>query len=271
MQLDQSQPLRPATRRLTVGLARDATDVRAAQRLRWKVFVEEQGARIETPEEGYDIDDLDDHCQHLIVTEAGRDGVIGTYRLLTAEAARRAGGYYAEREFEMGGLLGQRRRLLEIGRSCVLPGYRTGSTIALLWAGLAEFLIDSGHDALIGCASIPLRADRVASSQLASALCRTHPAPDVLSVAPKRALPVITGAACEPTPIPPLLKGYLRSGALVCGEPCWDPEFDCADLFLYLGLDQLASRYARRFLPNGVSDDSIVRPGSVRIPSVHVA
>jgi putative hemolysin len=48
--------------------------------------------------------------------------------------------------------------------------------------------------------------------------------------------------------VPPLLKGYMRSGAWICGEPAWDPAFHCADLFLLMPLANLNDRYARRYI-----------------------
>lgn len=236
------------TGRCSLRLARTPEDIRRAQRLRWTVFAEEQGAQLDTPEPGLDIDVFDEHCQHLIVTTAA-GSVIGTYRLLTADAAVAAGGYYSQSEFDLGGLLRSDRKLLEIGRSCVLPEYRTGATIALLWSGIAEYLVASGHDALIGCASIPLKDAPASGAALARFLAQSHPAPADLGVVPRQFLPFASDASGASMPVPPLLKGYLRSGAVVCGEPCWDPDFNCADLFLYLGIDQLAGRYARRFLP----------------------
>lgn len=246
------------TARCSLRLAATRDEIRQAQRLRWMVFAEEQGAQLDTPEPGFDIDGLDDYCQHLIVTAAS-GAVIGTYRLLTADAARRAGGYYSEGEFDLGGLLRSDRKLLEIGRSCVLPQYRTGATIALLWSGIAGYLVASGHDALIGCASIPLKQAPAAGAFLARSLARSHAAPAELGVVPRQCLPFGSDAQDVSMPVPPLLKGYLRSGAVVCGEPCWDPDFDCADLFLYLGIDQLTGRYARRFLPEA-GDGHLVSP-----------
>lgn len=248
------------TGRCSLRLARTREEIRRAQRLRWTVFAEEQGAHLHTPEPGFDIDAFDEHCQHLIVTSASGI-VIGTYRLLTADAARAAGGYYSEGEFDMGGLIRSDRKLLEIGRSCVLPEYRTGATIALLWSGIAEYLVASGHDALIGCASIPLNDTPAAGARLARSLAHAHPAPSDLGVVPRQCLPFASDASEVSMAVPPLLKGYLRSGAVVCGEPCWDPDFNCADLFLYLGIDRLAGRYARRFLPEA-ADNRMTAPAA---------
>jgi putative hemolysin len=54
-----------------------------------------------------------------------------------------------------------------------------------------------------------------------------------------------------PVEPPSLIRGYLRLGALVCGEPAWDEEFNTADLLLLLPLSQLDPRYARRLLRLG--------------------
>ena len=126
-----------------------------------------------------------------------------------------------------------------------------GLVAILLWSGLADFLVATRHDALIGCASISLKQNAAAGARLARELCRAYRAPTDLLVTPRRALPYGDGPTDgQAAPLPPLLKGYLRSGALVCGEPCWDPDFDCADLLVYLSLDRLVARYARRFLPS---------------------
>ena len=86
---------------LSVSLARTETDVRAAQRLRWRVFVDELGARIESPEPGLDADRFDAHCDHLLVRETASGDVVGTYRMMPRERIDRAGGFYAESEFHL--------------------------------------------------------------------------------------------------------------------------------------------------------------------------
>lgn len=250
MQLALSRPDKATLPRLTVRLAQSEGEVRQAQQLRWQVFAEEQGARLASSHPGYDIDEFDVHCEHLLVIEPAFQHVVGTYRLLTSEGARRAGGYYSETEFDLSALKQTGLRLLEVGRACVLPQWRSGATISLLWSGLAEFLIESRHDALIGCASIPL-TDRHAGARLAHMLSRKHPAPAALIAEPHSALPGPEAYVfAEPAPVPPLIKGYLRSGAMICSAPCWDPDFNCADLLIYLPVDKLTARYARRFLPD---------------------
>lgn len=236
--------------RYSVRVAASEADIEAAQRLRWAVFVGEQGALLASAGSGLDVDEFDRHCDHLIVTDLQHGAVVGTYRLLSAHASRRCGRYYSESEFDLSRLLENGGRLLELGRSCVHPDYRSGLVISLLWSGLASYLVQSRHDGLIGCASIPLRGQMVAGAALAWELARAHAAPASLKVVPRRPLPVseIVVLERERAAVPPLLKGYLRAGALVCGAPCWDPDFGCVDLLLHLDAASIADRYARRFL-----------------------
>ncbi len=53
--------------------------------------------------------------------------VVGTYRLLRQDVAEASGGFYSATEFDMGPLLQRHagKRFLELGRSCVLPEYRS--------------------------------------------------------------------------------------------------------------------------------------------------
>jgi len=259
MQLELGRPSEAHLPRLCVRLARCENEIRQAQQLRWQVFAEEQGARLASSQHGYDVDEFDAHCEHLLVIEPSFQRVVGTYRLLTNEGARNAGGYYSETEFNLSALKGTGLRLLELGRSCVLPQWRSGATISLLWSGLAEFLIESRHDALIGCASISL-TDAGAGARLAHTLSREHPAPAGLIAEPLAPLPgpEVYGLS-ETAPVPPLIKGYLRSGAMICSTPCWDPDFNCADLLMYLPVEKLTARYARRFLPQSSRSAAGVR------------
>src|SRR5262249_56467752 len=106
-------------------------------------------------------------CDHLLVRELATGDVIGTYRMLPPERAARAGGLYAETEFHLTRLLGL-DGLVEIGRACVRADHRTGVAISLLWTGLLRYLLDGGHEVVIGGASIAIGDDMAG----AAALCR---------------------------------------------------------------------------------------------------
>ncbi len=91
---------RRKARRFQVSLATTQAEIRAAQRLRWQVFAEEMGARLDSPEHGLDIDLFDAWCEHLIARDTATGEVVGTYRILGPNAAAELGNYYSDHEFE---------------------------------------------------------------------------------------------------------------------------------------------------------------------------
>ena len=237
-----------AQRRFWVGLARTPQTLRAAQQLRWRVFAEELGARLDSREPGIDRDLFDAHCEHLVVRDEETGEVVGTYRLLAPEAARRLGSYYSEGEFDLTRLRLLRPRLVEVGRSCIHTDYRNGAVIALLWAGLARFMLSSGHDVLAGCASMGMADGGHAAASVYARLACRHLAPIEYRVFPRCPLPLERLNAGAGGELPALVQGYLRAGAWICGEPAWDPDFNTADFFVLLPLANVSARYARHFL-----------------------
>jgi len=245
--------LRPPA--LEVAWASDQDDVRAAQRLRYRVFVEEMGARITVPPgtpPGIDVDRFDDACEHLLVRTAAFGGsppeVVGTYRVLTPAGARRMGALYTEGEFDIRRLDPLRPRMAELGRSCTAPEWRRGAVILLLWTALAEFMQRSRLDYMIGCASVSVNDGGAHAANLWHTLRATHLCGPERRVHPRRPLPLdridLHGEA-EP---PALMKGYLRCGGKVLGPPALDPDFGVADLPMMLALSDLPSAYRARFI-----------------------
>jgi putative hemolysin len=236
-----------ARRRYSVGLARGAGEIRAAQQLRWRVFAEELGARLPSPMPGVDHDLFDPYCEHLLVRDDADDEVVGTYRVLSPGAARRIGGYYSETEFDLTRLEHLRGGLVEIGRSCIHPAHRSGAVIALLWAGLARYMLANGHGYLAGCASMSMADGGHAAASVFEKLRARHFAPLEYRVFPRHCLPLDELDGQRAADAPPLIRGYLAAGAWICGEPAWDPDFNTADFFLFLPLARLSARYARHF------------------------
>lgn len=235
------------SRNLWVGLATSESEILEAQKLRYRVFAEEMGARLICRTPGVDRDHFDPWCQHLIVRDETQGRIVGTYRILTPEAARRVGGYYAETEFDITRFLHLRDRMVEIGRSCIDADYRSGAVITLLWNGLARFMVENGYDYLMGCASIGMGDGGHNAANVFTAL-HDKMADIEYRVFPRHPLPVEHLVNDTPAEVPPLLKGYLRAGAQVCGEPAWDPDFNTADLLIMLAMSRVDSRYARHFV-----------------------
>jgi putative hemolysin len=232
----------------TVALARSEEEVREAQRLRYKVFVEELGAHVKTRLPGHDIDHFDPFCEHLIVRESQADRIVGTYRILSPDAARRIGSYYSESEFYINRLQNLRSRMVEVGRSCIHPDHRSGAVITLLWAGLAEYMVSNNYEYLMGCASIGMADGGHNAANLFAQLDPVHMAPAEYRSFPLHGLPFERLANGQPVLVPPLIKGYLRVGAWVCSEPAWDPDFNTADLLLLLPMSRMNPRYMRHFI-----------------------
>src|SRR5256886_13956160 len=136
--------------RYTLRIAADAAEIAAAERLRFRLFAEELGVTLHSPTPGYDVDEFDAYCDHLIVVEEATGDVVGTYRMLPPGRAPRR---YSAGEFDLSALAGLEGDLVETGRSCVHPDHRDGGVINLAWAGLARYLHLTGPRWLAGGAS----------------------------------------------------------------------------------------------------------------------
>lgn len=256
---------------LEVRLARGPEEIAAAQEVRYRVFHEELGARSTAAAvlDRRDADRFDDICDHLLVFDTALPGpelsrVVGTYRLLRDELAYASGGFYSSDEFELDSLVVRQRgrRFLELGRSCVLPEYRSKRTIEALWQGIWVYVSHHDIDVMVGCASFHGTVP-AAHAQALSFLeheCRPLPEWDVrarpsrhvsMDLMPKEAVNVRTALAA----MPPLIKGYMRLGAKV-GDGCVvDYDFGTTDVFMILRVESISPRYinyygaeAERFL-----------------------
>jgi putative hemolysin len=237
-----------AERHYSLLVAQDDDEVRAAQRLRHQVFATEMGATLHSPVDGLDVDRFDEFCDHLVVRDETTGEIVGTYRMLPPERAADAGGLYSDAEFDLTALAGLRGGLVETGRSCVHPDHRTGAVVGLVWAGIARYMLLSGHSYLAGCASVQLRDGGAEAAGVWDVVRRKHFAPDEFGVRPLRPWDVDAHSVPARPVVPPLLRGYLRLGAWICGRPAHDRDFGVADFFVLLSLDRVDQRYLKFFL-----------------------
>jgi putative hemolysin len=277
-----SQP-QPALRlgSLEVRIASGPADIRAAQALRYQVFFEEMGAQGgSSAEPALDVDAYDHLCDHLLAIHHEPDGstrVVGTYRLLRQIVAESAHGFYSSGEYDLTNLLlhcpaGQAGagQLLELGRSCVARGHRNSATIGLLWRGIASYLEQHDIRFMFGCASFHGTDPSVHAAAL-SYLSHHHLAPEPLRVRAQPDQFVAMGSlppgaydqARTARLLPPLLKAYLRVGAMVGEGAFIDRQFNTVDVFVLMPIDGIASRYAARFRPAEIRP----RPLCERLPA----
>jgi putative hemolysin len=249
-----------AGRQLRVRLADSADDIASAQRLRFEVFHNEMGARLPLALDQRDIDPFDALADHLLVEDlvSGTPRIVGTYRLLRQCVAERVGGFYSSGEYDLAPLIQHAAalgsNLLELGRSCVAPGYRDSGTIQLLWRGIASYMTDHRIGHLFGCASFP--GTQVCDHVEALAyLCHHHLAPPQFRVRARDGDRVemnckAIGSYDVPLAmraLPPLIKAYLRVGAVV-GDGAWiDREFNTIDVCVIMPVDAITARYSERF------------------------
>ncbi|MGY8524121.1 GNAT family N-acetyltransferase [Paracidovorax citrulli] len=233
---------------LSVAWARHQDEVVEAQRLRYKVFAEEMGARLSSSTPDLDVDMFDAYCDHLIVRDQATLKVVGTYRVLAPHQAKRIGCLYSESEFDLVRLAHLKPKMVELGRSCVHRDYRTGSVIMALWGGLGEYMQRYGIESMLGCASVPIHDGGHYAASLSRVFQQRYLAPIEYHAFPRLPLPVEElNQSLEVEP-PALIKGYLRLGARICGLPAWDPDFNVADFLTLLRINEMNPRYARHFL-----------------------
>ena len=243
-----------ASKGLAVGLACTADEIEQILRLRYEVFTEDMGVVFPDAHDGIEQDRFDPWCEHLMVQELDTGRVVGTYRILTPERARQAGGYYSQSEFDLSGLGEIADQIVEVGRSCTHADYRNGAVIMLLWSGLAEYLRRGGHEYVLGCASVSLRDGGAAAAEVWRTVSRHLTDESIPKVTPLHRYPVEHLDSVLPAKVPPLIKGYLKLGAKICGEPAWDPDFNAADFPVLMNMSNMDLRYRRHFgLPRRAS------------------
>ncbi len=245
---------------LAVRLVRSPAELRQVQRLRYRVFFEDGGARAGALARltRRDADAYDRLCRHLVVTDGTGPSAetVGTYRLLDRRAAERGPGFYSAGEFDLGPMLAANpaARILELGRSCVLPSHRGKRTIELLWQGISACMTRDGHDVLMGCASFPttdLAALRLPLSFLhhharAQGRWSVSARPDRAAVFTPLERDDIDVKAAKKA-LPPLIKGYLRVGARFGTGAVIDAAFGTTDVFVVLPASHIGGRYRDYF------------------------
>lgn len=239
-----------------VRLARTPDDLRAAQRLRYEVFVAELGGggALVDHEARLERDHLDPFFDHLLLTTQRGDRVVGVYRVMRAEKAREAGGFYSSSEYDLAPLLYSGRRVLELGRSCLHADYRGGTGIHHLWLGLAQYVAQFEIDLLFGVASFH-GTDVKALGQPLSFLHHRHLAPVKYRV---RALEKsfqnmdLIGEAhldrkAAMMQMPSLIKAYLRLGGYVGEGAFVDHAFNTVDICMIMDTKDMNARQARLY------------------------
>jgi putative hemolysin len=239
--------LSPAVPRYRVALAADRAEVRSCQRLRGEVF--RRGWRARLPFRraagALDVDEWDEHCDHVLVRDGSTGAVVATCRLLPPERAAALGRGPGDDGFDLTGHAAFRPELVEAGRACLHPGHGSGAVVAALWSGVAGVVHEGGHRFLGGRVSVPLADGGATAAGVWDAVRARHLAPAALRVVPRVPFDVDAAARQARPAMPPLLRASLRIGAHVCGPPAHDAGLGTADLYLLLRMVDVPARLRR--------------------------
>lgn len=253
---------------LEVRLARSRAEIDAAQKLRYRVFVDEMGAKPVgfAADQGRDADKFDEYCDHLLVLDhslGDEAQIVGTYRLLRRSVADRHDGFYSASEFDISRMLSMEGELLELGRSCVDKAHRNRSTMQLLWKGIAAYVFAHDIKMMFGCASLP-GTDVAAHAGALGYLHHNHLAPEAIRARalPERFVSMDLVAAADANhadafvafdartviaALPPLIKGYLRVGGFVGEGAVIDHEFNTIDVCIQVVTDTVTEKYLKHY------------------------
>ncbi len=245
---------------IAVRIARKPGEIEAAQKLRYDIFYREYGAEPvgDMAEKGLDYDRYDEFADHLVVIDRRIDTVperiVGTYRLIRSEAAAKTGQFYSESEYDISKLKAAIPNLMEVGRSCVHPDYRTRNVLQLLWQGIAEYITYYDIGALFGCASFH-GTDVNSHADMLSYLHHNHMAPS--EFCPRALEGQYTGMGIKPKDLinpkeallnlPPLIKGYLRLGGFVGDGAVIDRQFNTIDVCVVVKTGMVSNRYKKHY------------------------
>lgn len=242
--------------RFELRLVESEAELQACQHLRYKVFLTELGGTSAFADHDMELemDRFDPFCDHLLLLDTTRPGslqkqAVGTYRMMRAETAAHAGGFYTETEYDLHALRRSGRRLLELGRSCLDADHRGGAAMFHLWQGVADYVSLHGIELMFGVASFS-GCDLAQLAQPLSYLHHNHSAPMALRAFTRQEPPqtmnlmpndqIDRKAALLATPS--LIKAYLRLGGMVGEGAYLDHAFNTTDVFLVTDTAKITPR-----------------------------
>ena len=242
----------------TIKIAESNFEIKKAQSLRYKIFFKEKKIKKKSfkflLQRDYDFyDKISDHLIIIDNNQEIRDNVIGTYRLLRGNCAKLYRGFYTEQEFDISNLKKNfsSKDILELGRSCVHPQYRSGIILKLLWQGISNYIKMYKIKILMGCASFHGTNPSKFKDEF-SLLYESYRLPEDYDVKSLQSNEISFNKNINHSTtlnkLPPLIKGYLRAGGMVSENFYIDREFETIDYCVIMLTEKIVSRYQNKFL-----------------------
>ena len=245
---------------LMLKVAETVDEIKKAQELRYKVFYEEYGAdpigEMGTLKRDYDrFDDVSTHLLVIDINDPDDHKVIGTYRMFRQVVSDDMHEFYTESEFDITPLKKNAKNLMEVGRSCILDGYRTRFALQLLWQGIGAFIFHHEVDFLFGCASFEGYTDPQKLALPLSYLYHYHLARE--EVRPKaldkyfQSINLIPKEEINPKEavkqLPPLVKGYLRLNGIIGDGAMVDMQWKSVDICIMVEKATLSEKHVEYY------------------------
>ncbi len=201
---------------------------------------------------GIDRDRFDLIADHLVIVDNRINKIVGTYRLISSEISDE---FYSQTEFNISDLLSKRGTKIELSRACIRKDYRNGATITLLWRGIMEYLAASEASWLFGMGSVKT-TDPDQTASVYKCFVEDGCLDTSLSIAANSSYRIhdfserLARAQVSPESremMPPLLKSYIRAGAVLAGDPAVDLDFQCTDFFVILEVAKMTQAFHRKY------------------------
>ncbi len=233
----------------TIKIAGSESEVEAALKLRYKVFIDELHRKFHH-EERKDIDSYDDQAHHLIVVENESGEIVGTYRLQTHEMAKKGNGFASSKRFKVDQFPDSvLDNAVEVGRACISKEHRHGRVLYLLWKGFADYLTNFNKRYLFGYTAF--------STKNPSVMWNTYNhLKNTDSLCPVYDLEVrdeykfekhVNSDASGEIDIPSLFQNYLDVGCKVCSKPSFDKELQLGHCMILLDIENIPDRTRKLF------------------------
>ncbi|MBN1783608.1 MAG: GNAT family N-acetyltransferase [Alphaproteobacteria bacterium] len=237
-----------------VRLAQTEEDRRLVQDLVDDVFHREEGVDPETVQQRqHDIHVINPACDHLMVFSKDTDQLIATYRLIRREHADKIGGFYTKEEYDLTNILNYGGEILEFSRAVTHKDFRTSGVMMIVWKGLAEYIKVYDVKLMFGIPSFHGTDPKKFAAEL-SYLYHFHRAPDEILCRSKdyTSMDFIPKDQINEKEafmnLPPLLKGYLRVGAVIGDGAYVDEDFDTVDVQVIVETSKTSGTYKKHFL-----------------------
>ena len=249
----------PVTRKLEshrfiVDIADEKT-IEDVLRLRYQVFTQEMGYSPDKDNTGLDQDQYDSYCDHLIVRDLDTNMIVGTYRLLRSDVAKKQCGFYSENEFDLSCLYKNNLTFVEVGRACIKQDYRGQLIVSMLWMGLSKYCEYHHIQYIIGCTTVGRDAHSAAMIYHYTKHINALADQDIFPIKPNKQNKVEELDLSHPPDnvnaikheLPTLIRAYLSIGGSLVPEPAYDPSWDVIDFFTIVHFDKNIRRIMRFF------------------------